>query len=302
MRIIGGGLLAIALATGCSAVRFGYNQAPELGYWWLDGFVGFNEAQAPAAREALAEWFAWHRRTQLGDYAELLERARREVVADTTPRQTCRWVAEVGERIDRAVERALPVTADIARTLTPQQIQALAKRNAKRNAEFRQEFLQPDPKRRLQASIDRAVERFERVYGRLEVAQRALVAREVAASPFDAERWMAERERRQRELIDTLTRLEGERASASQVMAALRSFFESQQRSSDPAYRDYQQRLLEFNCQFAAKVHNAATPAQREEAAIRLRGWEGDVRSLAGLAAPSGEGRRAAAAKLAAHP
>lgn len=295
-------MLASALLAGCSALRLGYNQAPEFGYWWLDGYVGFNEAQAPAAREALADWFAWHRRTQLADYAALLERARSEVVADTTPAQTCRWVAEVGERVDRAVDRALPSAAEIARTFTPQQMQSLARRHAKRNAEYREEFLQPDPKRRLQASVDRAVERFERVYGRLDAAQRALVAREVAASPFDAERWMAERERRQRELVQALTRLQAERAGAAQVQAALRSFVQSQQRSTDPAYRDYQQRLLEFNCAFAARVHNAATPAQREEAANRLKGWEGDARALAGLAPAAVDGRRASAGVPAATP
>lgn len=282
-RIIGGVLLSAALLAGCSAVRFGYNQGPELGYWWLDGFVGFNDAQAPAAREALGEWFAWHRRTQLADYAALLEKARIEVRGEVTPQQACRWAAEVGERIDRAVDRALPPAAQIARTLTPQQIQGLARRYAKRNAEFRDEFLQPDPKRRLEASAERAVDRFERIYGRLDASQKALVAREVAASPFDPDRWMAERERRQRELLEALARLQAEQASPVAVTAALRGFVEAQQRSPDPAYREYQQRLLEFNCGFAARVHNAITPAQREAAAGRLKGWEDDLRALAGV-------------------
>lgn len=287
-RIIGGGLIVSMLLGACSAIRFGYSQAPELGYWWLDGFVGFNDTQAPAAREALADWFAWHRRTQLADYAQLLERAQREVAADTTPRQACRWAADVSERVDRAVNQALPAAADIARTLTPQQIQGLARRYAKRNAEYREEFLQPDPRRRLQAATDRTVERFERFYGRLDAAQRALIAREMAASPFDAERWMAERERRQRELLDALTRLQAERAGTEAVAAALRRFAESQQRSTDPTYREQQQRLLEFNCALAAKLHNTATRTQREEAVARLRGWEGDVRALAGSVAQPG--------------
>ena len=285
-------MTAVALLAGCSAVKFGYSQGTELGYWWLDGFVGFNDGQAPVAREALGEWFAWHRRTQLADYAALLERARGEVRADISAQQACRWVADVGERLDRAVERALPPAAEIARTLTPQQIQGLAKRYAKRNAEFREEFLQPDPRERLEASVERAVERFERVYGRLDAGQRALIAREVAASPFDPQRWMAERERRQRELLESLTRLRAEQAPAPAVTAALRGFVQAQQRSPDPAYREYQQRLLDFNCGLAARVHNAATPAQRELAASRLKGWEDDMRALAGSEA----GTRAALA------
>lgn len=276
-------------------MKFGYNQGTELGYWWLNGFIDFTDEQAPATREALGSWFEWHRRTQLTDYAALLEKARGEVRTDITPPQACAWVDRVGERLDRAVEQALPAAAQIARTLTPQQIQGLSRRYARRNAEFREEFLQPDPAERMKASVDRAVERFERVYGRLDAAQRALVAREIAASPFDPVRWMAERERRQTELLQTLTRLQADGAPPAAMAVALRGFLQSQQRSTDPAYRDYQRRLLEFNCAFAARVHNASTPAQRELAATRLKGWEEDLRTLAGATS----GTRAALAPAA---
>ena len=39
-------LLTPALLTGCSALRFGYNQAPELAFWWLDGYADFDEVQS----------------------------------------------------------------------------------------------------------------------------------------------------------------------------------------------------------------------------------------------------------------
>ena len=67
-------LLAPALLTGCSALRFGYNQAPELAFWWLDGYADFDEAQSRQARERIAQWFSWHRRSQLPDVAALLAR------------------------------------------------------------------------------------------------------------------------------------------------------------------------------------------------------------------------------------
>ena len=39
------GVLALVLLSGCSALRFGYNQAPELVYWWLDNHVDVSPAQ-----------------------------------------------------------------------------------------------------------------------------------------------------------------------------------------------------------------------------------------------------------------
>ena len=73
--IIGGCLLALLLLGGCSAVRVGYNQAPTLAWWWLDGYMDFDATQAPKVKDTLAQWFAWHRSTQLPDYADLLAAA-----------------------------------------------------------------------------------------------------------------------------------------------------------------------------------------------------------------------------------
>ena len=43
--------------------------APDLVYWWLDRYIDFNDTQTPRVHEAIKQWFAWHRRSQLPDYA-----------------------------------------------------------------------------------------------------------------------------------------------------------------------------------------------------------------------------------------
>ncbi len=91
--------------------------------------------------------------------------------------------------------------------------------------------MQPKPERRLKEAVKRTVDRAETLYGRLDDAQREPIAREVEASPFDPERWLAERQLRQRELLETLRRLQAERANDAQSQAALRMFAEHAQRS-----------------------------------------------------------------------
>ena len=39
--------------TGCSALRLGYNNGPQLAWWWLDGYVDFSTEQTPAAKAAI---------------------------------------------------------------------------------------------------------------------------------------------------------------------------------------------------------------------------------------------------------
>jgi hypothetical protein len=40
---------------GCSAIKLAYNQAPDLTYWWLDGYFDFNGQQSPKVRDELAK-------------------------------------------------------------------------------------------------------------------------------------------------------------------------------------------------------------------------------------------------------
>ena len=277
----------LALASGCSALRIGYSTAPELVYWWLDGYVDFDHAQSPKVRDAVARWFAWHRRTQLSDYAALLSLARTEVLADTTAARVCEWQADVVARARTALDQAVPDAADLVLTVTPQQIRHIEHRYAKKNDEFRDDYVQPDLRKRAEKALDRTVDRAEMLYGRLDDAQRARIAQALARSPFDPQRWLAERQQRQHEALQMLRRLTAEDANPDQAQAALRLYVEHLLRSPRAAYRDYVARLDEFNCAFAAELHDSTSPAQRRTAAQKLAGWEGDLRALAASAAPA---------------
>jgi hypothetical protein len=285
IRSIIAAALILALA-GCGPLRLMYSQADLLIYRWLNGYVDFDGQQAPRAREAIGRWLAWHRTTQLGDYAELLQHAAAEVQEDTTGGRLCRWVDEVGARADRGVERALPEAAALARRLTPEQLEHIARRQLKATQKLREEFLEPDPAERLDRRIERVTERAERLYGKLDASQRERLAQGVGASPFDAERWVAERERRQRDLLDTLRELHAQPAAApgaseARGTALLRAWWQRVRHSPDAAYRRYAERLQPYDCELAARLHNATTPAQRETARHRLLDWRSDLLKMA---------------------
>jgi hypothetical protein len=138
----------------------------------------------------------------------------------------------------------------------------------------------------------RTVSRAEILYGRLDDAQRKLIADGIAASPFDAKRWLVERQARQREIVETLRSLQAARADAARTEAALRVFAAHAAVSPRPAYREYQQRLIDYNCALVARLHNVTTPEQRRHAAERLKGWEDDLRALSAQHQPEPERER----------
>jgi hypothetical protein len=276
-------LCAVALS-GCSAVRVGYNQAPTLAWWWLDSYMDFNAEQAPQVKDALHEWFAWHRATQLSDYANLLAAAQLQVLQPATATQVCRWSDELRTRIDTAFAQGVPLAAELLPSLSAEQLAYLERRYRKSNLEFQEDFLQAQPDERLKASVKRAIDRAEMLYGRLDERQRQQIAAGVAASPFDPAAWFTERQAVQAEVLQTLGRLTAggpARADHASNLAGLRALAQRVQRAPAGAYRSYQQRLIEYNCAFVAQVHNSTTAAQRQVARGKLKDWEEDLRVLA---------------------
>ena len=268
------------LVAGCSALRLGYNQGPTLAYWWLDSYLDFDDAQRIKVRDALSQWFAWHRKTELPPLAALLGRAAAEVTADTSAEQACRWYDALQPRLDAAIEQALPLAAEIAMTLRPEQIDAVRKRQARANQEFRDEYLQPKAEARLKADLERALERTEMLYGRFSEPQRDKLQQIISASSFDPERWLADRQRRQRDLLQTLQAMQSPGTGRNEATAALRGYWQRSRKSPDEAYARYAQQLNSYNCAAAAQIHNLTSAAQRLEAQKRLLGWEADLRSL----------------------
>ncbi len=266
---------------GCSLIRIGYGQADTLVFRWLDSYVDFDDAQSLRVRTALGEWFAWHRRTQLPDYADLLVRAQTEVLADTTPERMCAWARDLRGRVDSAVEHAAPAIAEVMLTLSPAQIARIEKRYREVNEEYRDEYLQRDPAKRKKAMVKREVERAEMLYGSLDDAQRDLVLRSVAASPFDAELALAERQQRQQDLLATLRRLNASRASSAEAQVQVHAYIQRLDHSPREGYRAYAERLAVYNCGYASALHNVASAAQRRAAVKKLKGYESDLRALA---------------------
>jgi uncharacterized coiled-coil protein SlyX len=291
-RIIAAALIAAVLLAACGTLplRLGYGNGPRLLYWWLDGYVSLTEAQAPVAREAIGAWFRWHRQSELPRYAGLLAQVRQQLHEPTTPQALCALWQDVRAHGDAALEPALPAIASFVRTLSMDQVGHVERRFEKVNRDFRDEHLHPDPARRQHAAHKRARERAEMLYGPLEPAQRELLTRAAAVSPFDVHLWNAERLARQADILATLRAvLADPQAAPAQTQAALAALVRRLQSSPRDAYREYQGRLTAHNCRVAAQLHNSASAAQREHARERLRAWEADLRELSAQAAGPAE-------------
>ncbi len=276
-------IIAATLLTGCSAIKLAYNQAPDLTYWWLDGYFDFNEQQTPKVRDELTKLFAWHRASELPKTADFLAQAGQLMAGEVSASQACRMYDQGRGLVDSITNQALPTLGELAPTLTPQQIEHVKRKYAKNAEEFSRDYIQGSAASREAKRLKQAIDRSETFYGKLEEPQIALIKQALSASSFDAAFALKERQRRQQELLDILSGLAAAKASPATSQHALRGYIQRAWESPDPAYRAYVQRLTSQACQSFASVHASTTPAQRAYAVKVLKGYEVDLRTLASV-------------------
>lgn len=279
-RIIGAALLALALS-GCSAIRLGYANLPELSYWWLDGYVDFDDSQAPQVRTALAKIHAWHRTEELPKLVTLLQRAQREAAADLTPAQACSWEPLIRERFAALRGQIEAPLAQQAAVLAPAQIDHLARKFEQKNRAWRKDWLDLTPAQLQDKRITEITSRAEMLYGTLDERQRAVLRQELANSPYNPAVVLAERQRRQQDVLSVLRKVAGTGLPPAQAREQVAGLLERWLASPDPAYRAWLDSMRQETCRLTASLHNASSPAQRERAMRRLAAWQRDFSELA---------------------
>src|SRR6185369_4047137 len=115
---------------------------------------------------------------------------------------------------------------------------------------------------------EQMLDRMESIYGTLDEPQRKVLRQRLAATSWDPNRMLARWQARQQDLLQILTRV-SQGLPAAEGGAQLRGWFDRLERPADPAYRAYQETLLQEGCATFAAVHQVTTTAQREQAVRR---------------------------------
>lgn len=279
-RIIG--LLALGLALqGCSAVKVAYNQAPTLAYLYLDDYFDFNDAQNAQVKAELAKLQIWHRQTQLPAYVDLLQKVQQKMPLDVTAAQACEIYADVRKKASAMTDYAEPATIGLAATVTPKQLDAMQRKFAKGNTTWREDYLEGSAKDIAQKRQKSAIKRADMLYGSVTDKQRSLINQQIERSQFKPAQSYAERQRRQKDIIQTLTKVMANPQDAAATQQELRNLLGRSTASPDAAYRSYLEQITQEACASFAELHNSTTAEQRKKAVEVLAGYEQDFRILA---------------------
>ena len=275
-------LAAAAALSACSTgVRLGYEYADTLLLYTIDGYVGLTPEQEQLVKERSAALVAWHRSTQLRDYAELLETTRRKLAGPVSAADVLEFNHAVNARLAALGERAAPDLAQLALTLTPEQLARLERKLASDNSKARRELVQFAGKEAFDERVKKYAARADFWFGSVSREQVEIVRSALAQRPDNAAWWIEERERRQRELLRVLQRIQRERPGEAAATAWLRDYFMQLQNPPDPERGRAMEQFRATNAQLVAQLINAATPEQKAALSRRLAGFAEDFTALA---------------------
>lgn len=272
-------LLALAIAA-CSTIRFGYNNADTLVLHTLSRYVSLTSEQEYAVKQRTAHVLAWHRSTQLSDYAAFIQRARVSIDGNITPAEVLEFNEGVNTRLAALGERVAPDAAMLALTLTPAQIDQIERKLSDDNIKARKESAQ-ELKQAIDERAKKYAERAEFWFGRLTPPQMQLVKASLANRPVDSLYWLEARERRTKDLVALLRRIQAERPPEETAARWFRAYFAELAKPSNTQQRARAESFRRDNAQLVAQLLNSATAEQHAHLDKRLSGFASEFVQLA---------------------
>jgi hypothetical protein len=269
------GLLLVLLISGlsaCNQVRFFYDRADWLVERWVDGKLDPTGPQLAQWRPVLAAGLERHREDELPVLVEFLGAvAQRAAEGFARPATTCLF--DMADRVYRRHARlAVEVAVPLLSAVKEKQIDHLEASLAAEIEEYREDYLAVDPRERAAERAKRFTRRIERWTGRLDKAQRELVAAGTGGIPDVASEWLDYRLAREAALLGLLRG----GADADELRQFLTdSWVDLKGRS--PTLKDQMDRMRRQTIEFLVALDEQLSAAQRQRFVERISGLREDL-------------------------
>ena len=286
-RIIAASVVALVFSaglSGCSSIKFGYNQLPEISSWWLDSHANFNDKQSADTKIALKSLQSWHRKEELPNLVNLLAQAQGMATKNITPDQACDLWSLTEKRLEAVAAETSRLALPVVLQLTPRQMQHLEKKWREKNEDWKKDWLFPTAEERFKKRLDGTVDRYSDFYGTLSDEQIKLLGQQIQQSTWTPDWALQMRIKRQQVQLQTLQSLIQDSSKVSfSSAAAEKTLFNLMMmsiRPQDPSLLQQQLQLEKQACENFAHLHNSSSASQRQKAQRKLKSYETDLRDL----------------------
>jgi hypothetical protein len=266
-------LCAAWMLGGCTALRLAYEHADTYLLYRANSYLDLDAKTADELDERIDDFFAWHRKNALPQYARISEEAARRL-DDGLSREDIVWgydslVAHARQSLRVAAERIAPILD----RLTPQQVAHLEKRFADDNRKFAREYLRGSEQERRKRRARRLEERLEDWVGNLSQAQLEKVKAFSERTPLYDELRDRDRKRLQSEVLEMVRKREAQKR--------LPDLAANWDKGREPAHAAASEQFRHEYYSLLLDLDKTLTPEQRARAQGNFRRYAEDFKILA---------------------
>ena len=270
-------LAACLFSSACSRFDLAYRHLDTLIPWQVGRYVDLDKQQRAALDEDLEQLLGWHCSTQMPTYAAWLNELEQQVRRETFDAgDVDRMLSRLDQAVDAiAVEATLP-SASLLASLTDKQVGQIKKRFADQRKEDHKTYLAPSLDAQIDERTERAVERAEGWFGRLNEEQRTRIQLWSAALREQNEHWFESREQWQAAFLEAL-----HQRAENGFTERIGHLFQKREQYWSSTYQDRYPTARSDLASMIADLYALATPAQRERLTRRIAQTRQQVESVA---------------------
>ena len=272
----------MVVVAACSSIRFAYNQGDTVLYWWLNAYLDLDSEQSGLVKQDIDQLFAWHRKTQLKDYSQLLVKGKTEMAAGTITLPVLKaHYKDVLTRTEVLAYKALPELSELALSVKPDQIVKMEEKFNKNNETYRKKFIRVDHDKKQTQRYKKSMEQFELWFGDFSNEQEATLRKVSDARPLNNELWLEERLIRQKKILATMREIGQKKMNKEATQAALNGLMKDLfSRLEAPQRKPFFDAYNDSTMQMIVTAVQISTPAQKAHAQKRMQGWIVDFKVL----------------------
>ena len=154
--------------------------------WAVDDYVDLSDVQKGWVRERLVRTIAWHRAQELPEYRRFFETLLAQSQDNFSVEEARTAHRDLRARYQRLMEHMLPDLAELLLQLDHEQLAQLERKFSEENRKIVKDSVEGTPEERRAKRTRRYFDNFEEWTGRLNDAQRELVAARESPSPISS--------------------------------------------------------------------------------------------------------------------
>lgn len=286
-------LIAVLLVlAACSTIKLAYRNVDLYLVWKADEYFSLDDPQAASLKAGLNATTAWHRSEELTRYSAVLLEAR-ERVGRTISEDDIDWLlSSARKRYEALAGYAAPRAAQVLSSLSPAQIAHFEEALRRENEVFSAEYVDVSVEAQRRQRYDRTMDLVQEWIGPLSPVQRARIEQLSADIPLTYALRLQDRQRRQRALIELLTRPQ----TTESLTPELEAWMLKWDHGRSAEYEGLAQTVQQQTVVMVIELEHSLSPTQRAHVQARLERYARDFDSMASI--PSGRAEAGSAIAL----